>query len=259
MIWREGPIQMRSNYQAIVSSDWNECLAPCGPFDFISFNQPAIKAELSVIFRQYSANQIPLSAACNKIRKLMPNPVTSEQMDAYLDKSFATYPGVPDLIEWCLSENILFMINTTGMIGYFQRIFSKGLLPRLPVISAHPMIRYPEQPSDPQYIMELLETGDKAKNSGAAIRSLGITTEKIILMGDSGGDGPHFKWGAKNGAYLIGSMTKPSLDDYCQKMDISINLRFGVDYSADQNNVLQQEIQIDFRKLITKIEEFINR
>ncbi|MBW2430111.1 MAG: hypothetical protein JRF56_14215, partial [Deltaproteobacteria bacterium] len=133
---------MNADYKAIVSSDWNECLAPCGPFDFISFNQPDIRSKLSAIFRQYTANQIPLSEACGKIRKLMPNPVTPQQMDAYLDESFATYPGVPELIEWCLRENILFMINTTGMIGYFQRIFAKGLLPRVPVISAHPMIRY---------------------------------------------------------------------------------------------------------------------
>ena len=250
---------MNADYKAIVSSDWNECLAPCGPFDFISFNQPNIKSKLSAIFRQYTANQIPLSEACGKIRKLMPNPVTPQQMDAYLDESFATYPGVPELIEWCLRENILFMINTTGMIGYFQRIFARGLLPRVPVISAHPMIRYPKHGRDPQYIFELLETRDKAKNSTSAIRLLGIPTERIILIGDSGGDGPHFEWGAKNGAFLIGSMTKPSLKDYCRKRDITIDLCFGVDYSEGENTDLQQEIPIDFMDLKTTIEEIINR
>ena len=79
----------------------------------------------------------------------MPAPIRPEQIDAYLDESFATYTGVTDLIEWCLSKNIVFMINTTGMIGYFQRVFARGLLPRVPVISAHPMIRFSERNSDP--------------------------------------------------------------------------------------------------------------
>jgi hypothetical protein len=33
-------------YKAIVSSDWNECLAPSGPFDFISFNHPELTPHL---------------------------------------------------------------------------------------------------------------------------------------------------------------------------------------------------------------------
>ena len=139
-------------YKAIISSDWNECLAPCGPFDCISFNHPQLEAPLTGIFRQYTGNRISLGEAIEKIQQLLPAPVTPEQMDAYLDASFATYPGVADLIEWCLSNRILFMINTTGMLGYFQRAFAKGLLPRVPALSAHPMIRFAGCSSDPQYI-----------------------------------------------------------------------------------------------------------
>lgn len=179
-------------------------------------------------------------------------------MDAYLAEAFTTYTGVPNLIEWCLSKNILFMINTTGMIGYFQRVFAKGLLPRVPVISAHPMVRYPENRTDPRYIYDLFETRDKVKNSEAVIRSLGIPADKIILMGDSGADGPHFEWGAKTGAFLIGSMTKTSLDDYCRRKNIMINLRFGVDYSEAGYKDVQKEMQVNFMDLATTIEEMVD-
>ena len=33
-------------YKAIISSDWNECLAPTGPFDPIAFVYPEIKPRL---------------------------------------------------------------------------------------------------------------------------------------------------------------------------------------------------------------------
>ena len=248
---------MSTRYKAIVSSDWNECLAPCGPFDFISFNLPEIGSQLTALFRQYTGNQITLGQAVGQIRKLLPNPVKPEQMDAYLDEAFTTYTGVANLIEWCLSNNILFMINTTGMIGYFQRVFARGLLPRVPVISAHPMVRYPENRSDPQYIYDLFETRDKVKNSEAVIRSLGIPPAKKILMGDSGGDGPHFEWGSKTGAFLIASMTKTSLDDYCSRKSIVINYRFGVDYSKEDKKDLQKEMQVNFMDLAATIEEIV--
>ena len=122
------------SYKAIVSSDWNECLAPCGPFDFISFNYPQLTAELETIFKQYTGNVISLGEAVGQIQKLLPAPITEKQMDNYLDDSFSTYKGVPELIEWCLSNNILIMINTTGMIGYFQRVFAKNLLPKQQLI-----------------------------------------------------------------------------------------------------------------------------
>jgi 2-hydroxy-3-keto-5-methylthiopentenyl-1-phosphate phosphatase len=245
-------------YKAIVSSDWNECLAPCGPFDFISFNFPQIEPQLTAIFRQYTGNQITLGQAIGHIRKLLPDPVEPEQMDAYLDEAFTTYTGVPNLIEWCLSHNILFMINTTGMIGYFQRIFARGLLPQVPVISAHPMIRYPGNRSDPRDIYDLFETRDKAKNSDAVIRALEIPADKIIVMGDSGGDGPHFEWGSHKSAFLIGSMTKTSLDDYCSTKNIMIDLRFGIDYSKEEKKDAQKEMQVNFMDLAATIEEIVN-
>jgi 2-hydroxy-3-keto-5-methylthiopentenyl-1-phosphate phosphatase len=204
-------------YKAMVSSDWSECLAPCSPFDCISFNYPQLTTELETIFKQYTSNIISLGEAANMIQTMLPATLTPEQMDAYLDNSFATYKGVPEMIEWCLSKDILFMINTTGMIGYFQRIFAKSLLPRLPALSAHPLVRYPEQDSDPNVIFDLFEIKDKGKNTEAAVRYFNTPFNQIILMGDSGGDGPHFEWGTKADAFLIGSMTKPSLEKYCQK------------------------------------------
>jgi len=244
-------------YKAIISSDWNECLAPCGPFDCISFNHPQLEAQLTGIFRQYTGNRIFLGEAIEKIQQLLPAPITPEQMDAYLDASFATYPGVADLIEWCLSSGILFMINTTGMLGYFQRAFAKGLLPCVPALSAHPMIRFAGCSRDPQYIYALYETPDKSKNTAAAIGSLKIPAPKVILLGDSGGDGPHFEWGAKTGAFLVGCMTKPSLDRFCRDKGISMNLRFGPDYSSGGEKDKSRGQQANFMDMAGIIERIV--
>jgi 2-hydroxy-3-keto-5-methylthiopentenyl-1-phosphate phosphatase len=244
-------------YKAIVSSDWSECLAPCSPFDCISFNYPQLTAELDTIFKQYTSNIISLGEAARKIQTLLPATVTIEQMDAYLDNSFSTYKGVPELIEWCLSKEILFMINTTGMAGYFQRIFAKSRLPRIPALSAHSMIRYPKQQNDPDIIFDLFEIKDKGKNTEAAVRFFNIPCNKIILMGDSGGDGPHFEWGTKTDAFLIGSMTKPSLEKYCLKKNININMRFGISDAAGEKKDLKKEMQIDFMDLASRIEDLI--
>ena len=246
-------------YKGMVSSDWNGCLAPCGPFDFISFAYPRLKSDLSAIFRQYTCNIISLGEAAAQIRKLLPDPIPPDQMDAYLDESFTTYTGVPELIEWCSSHNILFMLNTTGMIGYFQRIFANNLLPPVPVVSAHPLIRYPQNTNGSCRFYELLETRDKSKNTDRVARSLAIPPSKIILLGDSGGDGPHFKWGKANGAFLVGSMTKPSLDVYCRNKDIDIDLRFGLDYSRPEKRTPQEESQVNFMNLATTIEEIVDR
>jgi len=244
-------------YKAMVSSDWSECLAPCSPFDCISFNFPQLTTELETIFKQYTGNVISLGEAARKIQALLPAALTTEQMDAYLDNSFSTYKGVPELIEWCLSKDILFMINTTGMIGYFQRIFAKSLLPLVPALSAHPMIRYPQQHSDPSVIFDLFEIKDKGTNTEAAIRHFNIPFNKIILMGDSGGDGPHFEWGTKTDAFLIGSMTKSSLENYCLKNNININVRFGISETAGETNDLKKEAQIDFMDLASCIEDLM--
>ena len=242
---------------AIISSDWNECLSPCRPFDFLSYLFPQMEPDLDDIFLHYTANRITLGEAAARVRNFMPAPVTAEQIDAYLKESFRTYTGVPELIEWCLGKNIVFMINTTGMIGYFQRIFANKLLPRLPAISAHPLIRFPEQESDPPFIYDLHETRDKGPNTAKAFRSMEIPAGKVIILGDSGGDGPHFKWGSENGALLIGSMTKPSLDQYCQQNDIFINLRFGRDYSRDGKHDRQMQRPTNFMDLTAAIEAFI--
>jgi hypothetical protein len=244
-------------FRAIISSDWNGCLAPCGPFDVISFNYPHLTLDLETVFQEYTGNRIPLGEAARRIRKLVPGPISIEQMDAYLVRSFMTYRGVPDLIEWCLSHNILFMINTTGMIGYFQRVLAKGLLPPLPVLSAHPMVRYPYRETDPRFVVDLLEIQDKSKNTERVVRKLGIPAKNVILAGDSGGDGPHFKWGASHGAFLIGSMTKPSLKIYCQKNGIGIDLLFGVSYGQGERMNPEKEMLTDFLELTPVIEEIL--
>jgi len=47
-------------FNAVISSDWSECLSPSGPFDFIAFNFPQLALELDEIFRSYTGNRIPL-------------------------------------------------------------------------------------------------------------------------------------------------------------------------------------------------------
>ena len=247
------------SYKALISSDWNECLAPCGPFDFISFNHPQLATELESIFKQYTGNIISLGEATDKIQQLLPAPVIINQMDLYLDASFATYNGVPELIEWSKSQNILFMINTTGMIGYFQRIFAKNLLPQVPVLSAHPMVRYSENDTAPPRIYDLFETTDKGKNTESAMRSFKVPPDKIIIMGDSGGDGPHFEWGAGINAFLIANMTKPALKRYCEQQKIQINAQFGPSYVDGEARDPHKEMQVNFMDLVPVIEDIINR
>jgi len=247
----------RRKFNGMISSDWSECLAPSGPFDFIAFSRPQLKPALARVFKQYTGNIISLGDAVEQIQKLIPAPISEKQMDACLDESFATYPGVPELIEWCRENDILFMINTTGMIGYFQRVFFQKRLPRMTALSANPMLRYPKQKSDPDFVYELFEIQDKAKNTQSVAERFKISYERIIIMGDSGGDGPHFQWGAQRGAFLIGSMTKPSLNRYCEKNGIVINLKFGLDYSRKAERDAQQEMRIDFMHLATAIEEVL--
>ncbi len=247
------------SYKALISSDWNECLAPCGPFDFISFNYPQLAPEFDRIFKQYTGNTISLGEAARQIQHLLPAPITKNQMDRYLAKSFSTYRSVPELIEWCKSQNILFMINTTGMIGYFQRVFAKKRLPKVPLLSAHPMVRYPITATDPEQVYDLFETTDKSKNTALVMQFFNIPANKIILMGDSGGDGPHFKWGTGINAFLIANMTKPSLKRYCEQNNISIHTQFGPAYADGETKDLRKEMQVDFMDLVPIIEDFLNR
>ena len=245
------------SFKGIISSDWNQCLAPCGPFDPITYSYPDLTLDLTTIFKEYTANKISLGTANKRIKKLLPEPISIQQMDAYLDDSFITYKGVPDLIDWCLKNKIVFMINTTGVMGYFQRIFAKKLLPKVPVISAGSMIRYPALETDPPHMYELYEIQDKGKNTEAALKSFGISEKKIVIIGDSGGDGPHFEWGAKHGAYMIGSMTKNSLTNYCMKKNIEINLLFGPAYGIGGERNGESQMSVDFMELSSVFESIL--
>lgn len=149
------------------------------------------------------------------------------------------------------------MINTTGLMGYFQRIFAKKLFPKVPVISANTMIRYSSQETDPPQIYALDEIQDKGKNTAYALKYLGIPDKKIVIIGDSGGDGPHFEWGKKHKAYLIGSMAKHSLTDYCKKNKIEINLFFGHTYTNGEKRSEESEMLIDFGKLSSVFERIL--
>ena len=244
-------------FKAIISSDWNQCLAPCGPFDPITYSYPDLTLDLTTIFKEYTGNKISLGTASKRIKILLPEPISIQQMDAYLDDSFITYKGVPDLIDWCLKNKILFMINTTGVMGYFQRIFAKKLLPKVPVISANSMIRYPALETDPRHMYELYEIQDKGKNTEAALKSFGISEKKIVIIGDSGGDGPHFEWGEKHRAYMIGSMAKYSLTNYCIKKNIEINLLFGPAYRIGEKRNGETEMSVDFMELSSVFESVL--
>jgi hypothetical protein len=224
----------KRKYRALFSSDWNECLAPCRPFDVIIHHYPENSAHVQSIFRQYTGNIISLGEAVRQISTLLPQGLTTSQMDAYLEQDFVTYPGVAGLVRWCHDHGILFMVNTTGMIGYFQRALAKGYLPPLPVLAAHPLVRFDPLPSDPARILPLMETTDKAVHTAATAAQYAIDANSIFLMGDSGGDGPHFEWGARVGAHLIGSMTKPSLQRYCHDRGIVINHYVGHTYAPEE-------------------------
>jgi phosphoserine phosphatase len=226
-------------YRALFSSDWSECLSPGGPFDCIFFNYPDLQEPLTAVFRQYTSNAITLGDAIRRIQDLLPGPITQEQMDAYLDASFAVYPGAAELIRWCEENRVLFMLNTTGFQGTYQRILAKGLLPPVAALSAHPFLRYPQSPTDPPVFHPLQEIQDKAANSAAVAEAFGIGPGRIIVMGDSGGDGPHFQWGASVGALLIASRPKPSLERYCAERGIPIHHRIGTAEEPEKGHFLE--------------------
>ena len=244
-------------YIAMISTDWNECLAPTGPFDPVTFTHPQLGPELEKIFRLYTANRITLAQAIKRLQDLLPEPLTQEQMDAYLDTHFRTYKGVPEFMNWCAENRILFMINTTAAIGFFQRVFAKGLLPRVPALSGHPIIHYPHAETDPSLICRLLEIDDKPKNTQQVAQAQGIPSNRIIIIGDSGGDGPHFEWGASVGAHLVGSMTKWSLENYCQERGIKIHSYFGLQYGKGEARDVEKEMVIDFFALKGVIKDLL--
>ena len=253
-------MQKRDNsFTALISSDWNECLAPTGPFDPIAFTYPELSPELESIFRLYTSNKITLGQAVERLRHLLPHALTKEQMDAYLDAHFTTYKGVLDFIHWCSDNNILFMINTTAAIGFFQRAIAKELLPTVPALSGHDMIVFPSEDTDPSIILPLHEITDKAVNTQKVASRFGIEPHRIIIIGDSGGDGPHFEWGASQGCYLIGSMAKYSLQSYCSSKGIKITAYFGIRYEKGQLRDPEREMQFDFFDLKDVIRNLLAR
>ncbi|MCF8040400.1 MAG: hypothetical protein K9K79_13920 [Desulfohalobiaceae bacterium] len=245
-----------SNYKAIVSSDWNECLAPTGPFDPILFHYPDLEPSLRSIFKRYTSNEIPLSRAMRELQSLLPPELTAEQIDAYLEDSFCTYKGVPQFIDWCREHDILFLINTTAFYGFFQRVLAKDLLPRVAAVSAHPMLCYPESGSDPDRFYPLLEIEDKGKNTAKAMADFRIPKGKVVVVGDSGGDGPHFAWAGSRGGLLVASRPKSTLEAYCQSRGLSIDIRIG---AAGEDNIQgNPEEQADFMDCIPEIEAFLD-
>jgi len=241
-------------YKAIVSSDWSECLSPNGPFDPISFIHPHLESPLRLIFKKYTGNVISLDQAVKEIKALLPDLLSQEEMDAYMASSFATYKAVPELIEWCLQRDILFMINTTGTQGYFQRALAKKLLPSVPAVAANPMIRYDYELD----LYDVREIDDKPKNTEAVIRNYSIPRNKLVVMGDSGGDGPHFQWAAQSGGFLIGNMTKASLAKYCKSRGVRIDNLFGLSYAEGQIRDPEAEMDVNYMELTDIITEALN-
>lgn len=244
-----------NRYAGMVSSDWSQCLSPSGPYDAFIFHFPQIEPELKAIFRRYTANTISLRQAIRQVQALLPAPLSKAQMDHYLEAQFEAYGGVDKLIRWCREHRVLFMINTTGLMGYFQRALHAQSLPVFDVLSAHPMLRFDGGGRDPELMLDLLEIDDKPANTAVVAERFGIAPENIVIMGDSGGDGPHFVWGAANGATLIGSMTKPSLDKYCRDRGIAIDHHFGHTYAETETVSVEKERAYDFQALIDVIEE----
>ncbi|MEW6669908.1 MAG: hypothetical protein AB1512_32260 [Thermodesulfobacteriota bacterium] len=241
-------------FTALVSSDWSECLSPSGPFDPIVFAYPDLEPLLTGIFKDYTSNRISLGEAWRRIRGALPSPLTQDQMDAYLEAGFAMYQGVADLVGWCLERGILFMVNTTATQGYFQRAGRNSLLPSGMLVAANPLICYRDEEYATQPMYEVLEIQDKATNTARVMKEYGIPPARVILVGDSGGDGPHFEWGKSVGAFLVGSMTKPSLETYCETRGIRIDVRFGLCYPRGAARDPDREMQVDFMMLAPVID-----
>ena len=240
---------IKTGYRAMVSTDWNECLSPMGPFDPIIFTYPQLRSDLGRVFRNYTSNKISLAQAVDILEELMPAPLTKDQMDAYLERHFTAYRGVPEFIRWCNENDVFFMVNTTASIGFFQRVFARKLLPRIPCLSAHPGIRFEPSETDPEEVYELLEVTDKSINTRRAAELHDIPLKRIMIIGDSGGDGPHFEWGAQAGAFLTGSMTKWSLENFCRQKGVTIDLYFGLRYGKGENRDEAGEMAVDFKEL----------
>jgi hypothetical protein len=243
----------RSDYKGLIASDWSQCLAPSGPFDAISFRYPRLQNDIAGIFRRYTNNEITLASAVGTIDALIPAPLSKRDMDAYLTRHFRTYDGVAELMRWCRRNQIVFMINTTGPLGYFQRVLARGLLPEPAALAAHPAIQFSGAGQTDLLTYPLLEITDKGLYTARAADHFGIPHEKIIVIGDSGGDGPHFEWAGSVGATTIASMAKPSLLNYCSRRHLKITHRFGHTYADGEPVAEEKEAGYDFMGLSTLI------
>ncbi len=246
-------------YIGMVTTDWSECLAPCGPFDMITYHYPHLLDRVEDIFRGYTGNDMTLAEAVVKIDELLPAPMGKGQMDAYLESDFEVYADVMAFRAWCRDNDILFMINSTGAMGYFQRVFAKGLLTPPEVLAAHPMVRFEAESSDPQIILPIREIDDKPLHSAAMAKRFGIPHQRIVVIGDSGGDGSHFQWGARIGATLIASLAKSSLLDYCRNRNIEIHHHWNPGHSRDDGRENRPSGRFDLDQLIRVIQQIMAR
>jgi hypothetical protein len=243
----------------MISSDWSQCLAPSGPFDAIVYRYPQLQRQLDDIFKCYTSNEITLASALRKIAALLPAPLSEKDMDAYLARHFKTYRGVADLMLWCKRNHILFMINTTSTLGYFQRVLARDMLPAPSAVSAHPSIQFSGAGQSDLLTYELLEITDKGLNTSKAAEHFGIPPRNIIVIGDSGGDGPHFEWACSVGAATITSMAKPSLLNYCIQRRLKITHRFGHTYGEGEPVAVEKENRYDFMQLSNVIRRVLGR
>jgi hypothetical protein len=143
------------------------------------------------------------------------------------------------------------------MMGYFQRARVKRLLPALDAVSAHPMLRFASVPGVEISFHDLYEIEDKPKNTQKVMERFHLPASRLFILGDSGGDGPHFAWGAARGAHLVGCMTKPSLKAYCRKHHIRLNLDFGLSPPPGEPRDPQSEMGFDYMELATYMDQHI--
>jgi hypothetical protein len=239
----------RQDYKGLIASDWNQCLAPCGPFDAVTFRYPRLQQPIDDVFKRYTNNEVTLAAAVSTIDALLPGPLSQHDMDGYLTRHFKTYRGVADLMLWCRRNQIAFMINTTGPLGYFQRVLARNLLPEPAALAAHPAIRFSGAGQTDRLTCELLEITDKGLHTARAADHFGVPFGNVIVIGDSGGDGPHFEWAGNVGAATIACMAKPSLLNYCRRRHLKITHRFGHTYAEGEAVAFEKENRYDFMEL----------
>jgi hypothetical protein len=248
-----------TRYKALVSSDWSECLSPNGPFDVAAFTFPDLAPALAEIFRSYTGNRISLTDAVSRVSALLPDPITADQMDTYLDSRFDAYSGVPAFIETMLSNDTLFIINTTGSHGYFQRAVAKKLLPPVPLIAANPFIAFPETRVPTEFPCNVLEIEDKPRCTAVAAERFTAPLHRVVVIGDSGGDGPHFHWAHKAGAACVACMPKQSLIAYCDTRGFSPDAVFGKAYGPGEERDPAAEAAVDFNELAALVLDLLDK